>query len=498
MALLHMDGFDRYGPVNSAASSYLTQEYTTAGAGAAIVAGLSATGSAINFASSTSPITKTLTANYARLIGGFRFAHALTGGNGGIVFLDAGTAQASVTVNISTGTISVRSGTTGGTAIATSTASVTANSVHYLEFDITFSNTGAYQVWLDGVSVISGSGDTTATANNFANQFGLNGGASGASFTVDDFYLLDTSGATNNAVLLTSPRIETQFPNADVSVQFAIGASTLGVGGTTMRGASPAVAGVAASLVLRPLTAARACTLNSISLIPLFTNAAANYRVCIYADSAGNPGALLASSTTITGAVNGTTITGTLTVPPSLAAGTQYWLGVISDMASSNHASYEVNGQGKYASNTFASGPPSTAPAMTAMTFTPLVWGTVTGIGANYYEVGQNPTSGNLSYVFDATVGHEDLYQFPVLTAPSTNIYAVAVRANTAKSDAGAKTLSLRMKSGATDSAGSVASIAPGTTYTWAGSLFTTDPLTGAAWTVAGLNAATSGIRVET
>jgi hypothetical protein len=76
-------------------------------------------------------------------------------------------------------------------------------------------------------------------------------------------------------------------------------------------------------------------------------------------------------------------------------------------------------------------------------------------------------------------------------------IHAVAIKGNTAKSDTGAKTMSLRMKSGATTSSGSVSSIAPGTSYTWAVSFFPTDPNTSAAWTLANLAAATAGFRVE-
>ena len=126
-----------------------------------------------------------------------------------------------------------------------------------------------------------------------------------------------------------------------------------------------------------------------------------------------------------------------------------------------------------------------------------MIFGVVSSIATNSYEVGQNPPQGQYSYVYDATVGHEDLYGFPALTAPAPIIYAAAVKGSVAKSDAGAKTLSLRTKSGGTDSAGSAASLAPGTSYAWMTSLFPTDPATGAAWTVAALNAAQGGVKVE-
>jgi hypothetical protein len=100
--------------------------------------------------------------------------------------------------------------------------------------------------------------------------------------------------------------------------------------------------------------------------------------------------------------------------------------------------------------------------------------------------------------VFDSVVGHEDLYTLPALSAPTTAIYAVAVKANVAKSDAGTKTVSVRAKSGATDSAGTVASFAPATTFGWLDTLFETDPATGVAWTFTAVNAVQIGVRVET
>lgn len=490
-----MDGFDKYGLINSGAVPYLTQEWTTVTGSPTIVAGLSATGSAIALVNGQ-VANRSLGVNAPRLIGGVRFSSGLTT-NHGLTFFDVSTAQATISIG-NAGAISIRNGTIAGTIINTSVATVTANSIHYLEWDITFTNTGAYQIWLDGVSILSGTGDMTGTANNYANTIGLvtPAGSSGV-LTFDDLYVFDTTGTTNNAVLLTSPRIETQFPNADAAVQFGIGASTIVVGGTTSRAGATATTGLSAALWLRFVVPSRNCTLNSISFVPAFNNAAANFRVCLYADTgAGIPGALITSGSLITGATNGVTVTGTIT-PQSLTAGTQYWIGFITDAGGSTYISYEINGQARQVGITFASGPPATAPAMSVSSFTPMFWGNVTNINANYYEVGQNPVSGNLSYLFDATVGHEDLYQFPPLSTPPVAIYAVAVKANLSKSDAGAKTASVRLKSGATDSAGTGGVQAPGASYAWFRTHFETDPNTGSAWTLAALNASQAGVKVE-
>jgi hypothetical protein len=497
VTLLFLEGFDKYGPANSnaASTSALINQEWTASNSVAIVAGLSATGFALQANANVAGANKTLSANYARLIGGVRFSSNLVGAVG-MQFCDGSTAapQASVTINAA-GTIAVRNGAFGtGTILGTSTATVTANSTHYLEWDITFSNAGSYQLWLDGVSVLSGSGDTTATANNYANVFQLTC-ASTAVITWDDLYLFDTTGTTNNAVLLTSPRIETSFPTSDGAVQFAVGAATLG---SSIQRAGSAQLGISAALWLRPLTPTRSCTINSISLIPAFNNANAHYQTCIYTDSAGVPGALMGSSSVITGATNGTTITGALTTPQSLTAGTQYWLGIITDIASSNYQGADNLNASRYVVNTFASGPPSTAPAMTSGVATLLCWGSIIlASPVNWYEVASQPPQGAASYVYDSVVGHEDLYAVPNLSVPATTVYAVAVKANVAKSDAGAKTVSVRLKSGATDSAGSGGSLAPGTSYAWLTSLYPTDPATSAAWTLTAVNAAQIGLRVE-
>lgn len=498
MALLFMDGFDKYGAANSnstAVNALLTAgEWTTsAGSSTTIVTPLSSNGFALGIAGAQN-VAKTLAASYSRLVGGFRFSSNLAIA-GGISLLDTATAQASVTIN-TTGTVSVRNGNLAGTALGTSAASITANTTHYLEFDITFGNTAAYQVWMDGVSVLSGSGDTTATANNTANAI-LLGGQSGLSITFDDFYLFDTTGTTNNAPLLTSPRIETQFPSADGAVQFAVGAAILG---NSVSGQGGAVNVAVNFFYVRPHTPTRNCTINSISYAASSSTVGANFRPIIYSDNAGVPGTLLSAGATVVGAAAGLTATMPLTTPQALVAGTQYWLGFMNDSSVTSAITSGYAGSGaRSATVTFSSGAPGTAPVTTGGANSALVWGNVSSTGANYYEVSQNPPQGSLSYLFDATIGHEDLFAFSALSAPPSAIYAVAVKASLAKSDAGAKTASLRLKSGATDSAGTGGTaLAPGTSFGWMTSLYERDPNGNIAWTKTALDAAQAGVKVET
>jgi hypothetical protein len=501
MALIFLESFDKYGAANSnntVVSALLTAgEWTsalTASTFPTVVAGLNGlSGFAVLLGGTANVLSKTLAGNYSRLIGGHRFANSLAAG-AGIQFLDAGTVQASIQFN-TTGTFSVRNGIyTSGTVLGTSTASVTANTTHYLEWDFTFGNSGSYQLWLDGVSILSGSGDTTATANNFANQFQFIAASNATGLTVDDLYLFDTTGTTNNAVLLTSPRIETQFPTSDGAVQFAAGAAIIG---SSVSRTATTVTPAANELRLRPITPAVNCTITAVGLLPGATSAAVQQRPVVYTDLAGVPNTLMSAGSTVTGTTANVAKTMPLTTPQALTAGTQYWAGFMCDiLVSGGMNGLDGTNTNRIATATFASGAPGTAPTTTASLST-VIWGSVTTAAGNWYAAGQNPPQGSASYVFDATVGHEELYAFPALSASAPTIYAVAVKANLAKSDAGAKTVSMRVKSGSVDSAGSVSSAAPGTTYGWLTSLFPTDPNTSAAWSLAALNAAQAGVKVE-
>ena len=146
---------------------------------------------------------------------------------------------------------------------------------------------------------------------------------------------------------------------------------------------------------------------------------------------------------------------------------------------------------------TFASGAPNPAGTITRGLPSYLIWGNLTGMTVNYDEVNNQPPDGQYSYVYDATVDHEDLYTFNAFSQPPVTIHTVAVKAYAQKSDSGTKTVSMRLKSGAVDSGGSATGQALGTTFGWLGCFFPTDPNTSAAWTAANLNAATSGFKID-
>jgi hypothetical protein len=502
MALLFCDGFDKYGNANNQGIAATTAAALTAGewtstinlgSSVAIVPGLSAIGYALQFIATVQNLNllKTLATSYSRLIGGIRIQSPLTAACG-VAFADSGSFQCGIQI-LTTGQLSLRTGSALASVTATSTVVVSAGSTHYLEWDITFGASAAYNIYLDGVSIMSGTGATKTTGNSTANQFTLIGSGSNV-FVVDDLYLFDTTGSTNNAVLLTSPQIETQYPSGDSSVQFSFGAAVLG---NSNQGTTNTNAPGANELFLRSFTTGPSSTLASVSCIPGATSASAKFKAVVYADSSGPTGSTKATGTEVTGTTSGTTLTSAFSSPPTLAASTVYWLGFITDTSVVLQET-DSNSSGQKAANTYGSGPPSN-PTMTVAQPSWTIWGNLGSPGVNWYEEStwDNPPPGDVSYVSDSTSGHEDLYSFPALTTPNpATIYAVAVKGYIRKTDSGTRTVNLQCHSSSTDSAGTNSGIAPATTYGWLDSFFETDPNGSIAWTATAVNAATSGFKV--
>lgn len=467
--------------------------------GVVVAAGLTTSGGNALIAGGAggSWVSKTLPANYSRLIGGIRISPSAisTDVSRLVQFTDVATPQCSIRIEIN-GTFTLAAGNYTGSAIATSTTSITQNSNHFLEWDITFGSSSAYHLYLDGVSILSGTGATKQTSNSYANVFvvGNNAGSSAGSTTFDDLYLFDTSTSFNNTVLNTNPVIITQFPTSDTQTQFTNVANILGnyYSATTNAGTINSN-----SINLRKYTAPAGCTINSVSLVPLTTSGTAKFKGVLYADSTGAPGSRLSTGTEVVGCTSGATLTLPLSTPTALTGAVSYWVGWITDTSINLQITDSVSSNGFAASNTYTSGAPSSAPAMTGSLASFTVWGNCTGATTNWESVANNPAPGDIGSISASTVSDEDLYGFPSLAAGITSVYTVAVKGNIKKSDTGSRTISLRVNSSATDSGGTLTGQAPATTYGWMTSLFDVDPHTSTTWGISAVNAATSGIKID-
>lgn len=518
MADIFWEGFDKYGVIgqyvvfnNTQLSAYpvMTGEWTFTfpsnnAMQLAIVAGRFS-GQAMQLISSnngaTMALTRNLPSSIATAVFGIAFQSNLTG-KIGITLFDSATAQLSIIVDTD-GKVKVANGDIGGTVVATQSGSgVTASTWHYLEAQITINNTtGAYDIYLDGAHVITASGQNTRqSANNSANAISIRTTTgSGQVFTFDDMYTFDTTGGVNNAVRGDS-RVETLFTTADTAtIHFTVGSGVLG---WWWRGSTNTAAPGANELVLQPVTPNVNCTINSIGILPEATNATVKSKGVIYADSSGAPGSLLSSGTEVVGCTSGTNLTLPLVTPQSLTGGTKYWIGYITDtsvvIAEPYQAGDPLLRQNK--SNTYTSGAPNPAgTGFTTSQATLTIWSNTSGQTTNWSEVNSIMPPGDLSYVTDSTVNDEDLYSFASLSSSPTSIAGVKVTSYCERSDAGARTIDLRVHSGGSESGGSNTSITPlGGTYSFVSSYFDTDPNTAAAWTAGGVNALSAGMKVDT
>lgn len=113
---------------------------------------------------------------------------------------DAGTTQVDVRFDTSGHVIVTRNGTTLGTSATT----VSAATFHYIEFKCKIDGTvGTYDVVVDGVNILTGTGaNTKNTANSTADRVIIGCSVNGPGTTyVDDLYICDGTGSVNKDFL---------------------------------------------------------------------------------------------------------------------------------------------------------------------------------------------------------------------------------------------------------------------------------------------------------
>jgi hypothetical protein len=159
-------------------------------------------------------------------------------------------------------------------------------------------------------------------------------------------------------------------PGCAPGVTVTGGGATSELGYTTSSSTNLMTPG-ANTLFVMPFTPIGATPIQDIQIMPTDTNPTALFTGVIYADSNGAPGALLVGGTPVTGCVAGTAIVSTLTVPVTLAAGIQYWLGFLMDTAINFQLADDQNNKGMISYPlTYSNGPPA---ALAGGTFPVLV-----------------------------------------------------------------------------------------------------------------------------
>lgn len=406
-----------------------------------------------------------------------------------IAFEDGTTSQCCLTIS-STGVLSVRSAGVAGSVLGTG-PTLSTGVWYFIECSGVINNTtGSFDLDVNGVSEVSVTSVNTrgGTANAYINNFSFWRGGSSGTPVIGPLYVRD------DTTRLGEVTVETLFISADDAVQFAFGAAVMG---EALRTDSSTNAPGANQLALRKYTCPISGTLDSVTILPQASNAGAKFKSVIYADNGSGSaptGAPIDTGSEVVGATSGTLLVLPCTTPPSLTGGTIYWIGYITD-TSVALALTDTNTQGYKAANTYASGAPS-SPTMTSAQSSWVIFGKLSSVAVNWASVVNAPPLGDLSYVYSASVNDEDLFDIDSLTSVPLTIYDATVYAYMRKTDASARTMDLRAKSGATTSSGDSAGQAQSVSYAWYGSVFTTDPNTGAAWTSGGVNAMKIGYMI--
>lgn len=215
MALRFVDGFDHLSVVDMVNLKW------DAGNSAplALVTGAYGVGSAVYSNDTRNTVTKNLDNQDTWTIGFHMQANAgnsFSNVNTLFSWLDAGASQVDLRWDASGHLIVSRNGTTLATGATALQQGV--SRWYYVEFKVVIHNSaGTYEVRIDGVTEVSGSGANTrgGTANNYANQLRLFGGSSQAAVSgiiIDNLVVMDGTGGVNNT-FLGENRVVTLYPS---------------------------------------------------------------------------------------------------------------------------------------------------------------------------------------------------------------------------------------------------------------------------------------------
>jgi hypothetical protein len=116
--------------------------------------------------------------------------------------------------------------------------------------------------------------------------------------------------------------------------------------------------------------------------------------------------------------------------------------------------------------------------------------------GSNYQCVDETSPNSDTDYVYDDTVGNHDTYTFGNMSTIEGSIYGVQTSVFARKDDAGSRKIKTVVRSNGTDyTPGAEHTL--GDAYSYYSDVHESDPDTSSAWTIAGINAAEFGPKVE-
>lgn len=506
MAYLFADGFDGY-----SAASDITQRWDSVSGAPSLVAAAStafSVGGAVSLSSAVN-LSKTLSSNESTIY--FSLRRKQTGGSSASLFsyvqlIDSATAQLTIRWN-EDGSLGAYSGASGGTLIG-SVASAVHSSASWDSWQIKVvihNTTGSVEVRKNGSTTpvlnLTGINTRSGTANSYANKILLGVFTSSTAVQWDDFFIWSGSGAAPNT-WAGDLRCITDAPSATVQSQWSKSPAAQTWGQTVSSSSSSALGTAAGTIAWFKIAAPFSGTASQIA-ISIATALTGTINAALYSDSSGVVGSLLAQST---GAVNPGAGTSTFTLGSTVAVtkGTSYWVAYWSNASTQSAATFNGAGSGLTRMTqtlTYTGTFPSTGAAagsLSASANGPYLAIDLTSLDA-FSLVNDATQDADTSYVYSATAGQEDLYSFPTLASQGVtpvSIIGVLPFAVLKKSDSGSRTVSVRAKSGAVDTAAAT-NAAPGLTYAFLGGFLATDPNTSATWATAAVDAMNAGVKVD-
>jgi hypothetical protein len=410
---------------------------------------------------------------------------------------DGGTAQCSILID-SSGVMTLRLGLSTGTVLATYPDAVRRAIWEHFQIKVTVGTAGAVAVRRNGqtTDTFAASGfSTKATANDYANSVlcGWGTGIAGACY-IDDVLVFSGSGAAPNTwvgdsrcVVLPAVRTPTPtftaFPDALANWGATTVSSFINFAANTVyltAGQKPAQSGVITKVTINPNA-----------------NASGHFKAALYTADWTNsqPGPLVAVSTNeLTSLVAGVTQDFLFPAGTWVSSTRMYWVGLLADVAWVSKGGSD--GPDDYwthqAAVPYASGFPANVSAV--MTTTTLPPYAAISMTENAVCVGEEYGNGDTDYVFSSTVAATEMYDTADLHLTPLAIIGAVARVFVKKNDAGARSGRVVAKSGATEVVGTDTALP--TTYTYLAVNMPTDPATGTAWTLAGINGVQVGSRV--
>jgi len=209
MALLWIEGFESFGVTNGNAPVGLKQKYDNATDDSSIgsVQAGRTSGHSLRMIGGGTILGKTISTGTSTLIVGFGFyIDAFSSNANGQIFQfwDGASEQGALELQTS-GLWKYYRRNNSTTALGTSSGiAITTATWFYVELKVTFhSSAGTVDIWVNGTSVLSLTGQNTSNSGNAQATTVVWEGSLGGSdhTTFDDIYVLDTTGSLNNAVL---------------------------------------------------------------------------------------------------------------------------------------------------------------------------------------------------------------------------------------------------------------------------------------------------------